>query len=115
VVPASGRVPAVVRAPLGLDRAATSGDVQEALAEVIDATLAQPGMVAVQQDALEQLHRAVLDLIDGREVSGTQQSAIVLDLDAVVAAVGARLDPGGSGFLGQAVPTGLGTLTVVDS
>src|SRR3954470_18062929 len=44
VVPEDGRVPAGVRAPLGLGRTATSDDVQGALAAVIDATLARPDM-----------------------------------------------------------------------
>ncbi|MCY7417281.1 MAG: hypothetical protein LH650_02070 [Chloroflexi bacterium] len=115
LVPASGRVSTVVRVPLGLAREATSDDVRVALAEVIDATLAQPGVVAIQQGALEELHRAVLDLIGGRDVAGERDAAILLDLDAVVSAVAEQLDPGGTGFLGQVVPTGLGTLTVVDS
>jgi|GEM_PF-2207223 len=115
VVPVSGRVPTVVRAPLGLPRAATSDDVRVALAEVIEATLARPGIVAIQQGALEELHRAVLELIEGRDDAGAQDPDIVLDLDAVVSAVAEQLDPGSTGFLGQVVPSGLGTLTVVDS
>ncbi len=115
VVPPSGRVPVLVRRSLGLDAGVTPAEVESGLADAIEAQLADPTMVQVQQDALADLHRAVLAVIADPATGATGHAAITLDLGAVVAALAAHLDPGGSGFLGQAVPAGLPTLTLVQA
>ncbi len=115
VVPASGRIPVVVRRSLGPPAVATKADVEARLTDVIEAQLADPTMVKVQQDALADLHRAVLAVIADPAAGATGRAAITLDLGAVVVALGDRLDPGGSGFLGQALPSGLPTLTLVQA
>jgi hypothetical protein len=111
VAPAGSSVPTVVRVGLRLPRGATRDDVRTALTQSIDTVLGDPGMVTVQQSALEGLHRMVLDVIAGDP--GSADSGIVLDLDAVILAIDQRLDADGPGFLGRVVPAGLGTLTVV--
>ena len=70
--------------------------------------------MAIEQDALADLHRAVLALISAAGSTGDRAS-ITLDLQAVVTALDARLDPDDSGFLGQPIPADLGTLTLVES
>ncbi len=115
LVPPSGRVPVLVRRGLGLTAGASTTDVEEALARAIDAQLADPTMVTVQQDALADLHRAVLAIIADPATGATGHAAITLDLGAVVEALAARLDPGGGGFLGQTLPAGLPTLTLVEA
>jgi len=113
IAPAGDSVPSVVRAGLGLPRGATRDDVQTSLTHSIDTALGDPGMVTVQQSALEGLHRTLMDVIStGSRTSGAD-TGIALDLDAVVTALDERLDPGATGFLGRVVPPGLGTLTLV--
>ena len=113
IAPAGDSVPSVVRAGLGLPRGATRDDVQTSLTHSIDTALGDPGMVTVQQSALEGLHRTLMDVIStGSRTSGAD-TGIALDLDAVVTALDERLDPGAAGFLGRVVPPGLGTLTLV--
>ena len=111
VAPAGSSVPTVVRVGLSLPRGATRDDVQSALTRSIDTVLGDPGMVTVQQSALEGLHRMVLDVIAADP--GSSDAGIVLDLDAVIRAIDQRLDPDAPGFLGRVVPAGLGTLTIV--
>ena len=113
IAPAGESVPSVVRVGLGLPRGATRDDVQTSLTHSIDTALGDPGMVTVQQSALEGLHRTLMDVIStGSRTSGAD-TGIALDLDAVVTALDERLDPGAAGFLGRVVPPGLGTLTLV--
>ena len=113
IAPAGDSVPSVVRVGLGLPRGATRDDVQTSLTHSIDTALGDPGMVTVQQSALEGLHRTLMDVIStGSRTSGAD-TGIALDLDAVVTALDERLDPGAAGFLGRVVPPGLGTLTLV--
>jgi len=113
IAPAGESVPSVVRVGLGLPRGATRDDVQASLTHSIDTALGDPGMVTVQQSALEGLHRTLMDVIStGSRTSGAD-TGIALDLDAVVTALDERLDPGAAGFLGRVVPPGLGTLTLV--
>jgi hypothetical protein len=114
VVPSSGNVPPAVRRALGLTAAATAGDVRATLVRTIGTLLGDPAVVAVEQDALAELHRAVLALISAAGSTGDRAS-ITLDLQAVVTALDARLDPDEGGFLGQRIPADLGTLTLVES
>lgn len=113
VAPIGERVPTVVRTGLGLTRDSTRADVQTSLTHAIDAVLGDPGLVTIRQSALESLHRAVIDVISSDPGRSGADAGIVLDLDALIDALDARLDPDAGGFLGQVVPTGLGTLTIV--
>ena len=70
-------------------------------------------MVAIQQVVLEGLHRAILDVISGEGVLSATDAGIALDVDAVIAALDQRIDADEQGFLGQQVPAGLGSLTLV--
>ena len=113
IAPAGEHVPTVVRVGLGLPQGASRDDVQRSLSRTIASVLADPGMVTVQQSALESLHRAVLDVITSSPGTSGADAGVVLDLDAVIATLDARLDPDAAGFLGRVVPAGLGTLTLV--
>ena len=113
VAPIGARVPTVVLTGLGLTRDSTRADVQTSLTHAIDAVLGDPGMVTIRQSALESLHRAIIDVISSDPGRSGADAGIVLDLDAVIGVIEERLDPDGGSFLGQVVPTGLGTLTIV--
>ena len=112
LVPAGEPVPAAVRKGLALLPGVTRDMVQQAFANAIHTILADPGMVDIQDSALESLHRTVLAAISG-EAGSTADDGIALDLDAVVKALDQRVDPDHAGFLGQDLPAGLGTLTLV--
>jgi hypothetical protein len=115
VVPDPAHVPATVRRALGLTAAATVADVRAGLVRAVAAALADPNLVVIEQDAIADLHRAVLALVAASSAAPGEDASVTLDLNAVVTALDARLDPNASGFLGQPLPPALGTLTLARS
>jgi hypothetical protein len=114
VVPSSGAVPASARAALHLSAGATPAQARQAVRDVVAAVLSDPDTIAIEGEALADLHRSVLSLIGSAGDEPTGAESITLDLSGVIDAVDRRLGGRGDGqFLGVSVPPDLGNLTLV--